>query len=433
MTFAEAAAICEGLEGVEEEPEADAEELRRLATWARVFGPRSGVHGETDLAVVLDGTERLFGDLNVVLDRAEETLNRLGYTARLAIAPSFLAASALARHGPNRSLLRDPSRLHAALAGLPVLALRLKPETGRWLRELGLDVIGPLLAAPRTDLIERFPDLAERLRALESKDEDPDWTPVQEPERYEERLDFDLGLVRTDSLKAALARLVDRLLARLETVPGGRAVRRLSLVLGDEEPQLIGLRDPTRDPQRILDRITARLEGARLRSRIETLRLAVVEADEPTPKHLRLFEPAEPRRDLDALLDRLAAGLGADRVCRAVLIDDHRPERRVRLLPHDHDGFGITGLVRRDPGDPARPLRLHHRPRRIRVDSRAGHPIRVEGRSVLRDIGPERFDMGFHDEPVRRDYYIAAIADAGWRWIFRDLDSRDWFEHGLFD
>ena len=52
---------------------------------------------------------------------------------------------------------------------------------------------------------------------------------------------------------------------------------------------------------------------------------------------------------------------------------------------------------------------------------------------MLRDIGPERFDMGFHDEPVRRDYYIAAIADAGWRWIFRDLDSRDWFEHGLFD
>ncbi|MGU3541193.1 DNA polymerase Y family protein, partial [Methylobacterium sp. A54F] len=73
------------------------------------------------------------------------------------------AAFALARHGPDGRVV-PPEETGAALAGLPVEALRLGPGAAAALRRLGLRRIGQLAEAPRAPLNRRFGEiLATRL------------------------------------------------------------------------------------------------------------------------------------------------------------------------------------------------------------------------------------------------------------------------------
>ena len=79
----------------------------------------------------------------------EAGLSTLGYSARLALAPTWGRAWALARFGPVRAICTDT-------APLPVAALRLDAETVLLLNRLGLRTIGHLAALPRLSLARRF-------------------------------------------------------------------------------------------------------------------------------------------------------------------------------------------------------------------------------------------------------------------------------------
>jgi hypothetical protein len=47
--------------------------------------------------------------------------------------------------------------------------------------------------------------------------------------------------------------------------------------------------------------------------------------------------------------------------------------------------------------------------------------------------GPERLESPPHCGPVRRrDYFVAREATGRICWIFRELDTGQWFVHGLF-
>ena len=46
--------------------------------------------------------------------------------------------------------------------------------------------------------------------------------------------------------------------------------------------------------------------------------------------------------------------------------------------------------------------------------------------------GPERIEDNWWQEPVRRDYYIAADKGGQRYWVFRDRLARQWYIHGVF-
>ncbi len=78
-------------------------------------------------------------------------------------------------------------------------------------------------------------------------------------------------------------------------------------------------------------------------------------------------------------------------------------------------------------------------PRRLVVISVApeGPPVkfRLAGRDerIVRHWGPERIETGWwRNGCVRRDYYQVETERGGRYWLFRELNTGQWFLHGSF-
>ena len=83
-------------------------------------------------------------------------LDRFGLPARLAVADTAGAAWALSRFHPLGRYLLPSGQEAAALAPLPIAALRLSPDTCTTLRRLGFKRIGALIDQPRAPFAARF-------------------------------------------------------------------------------------------------------------------------------------------------------------------------------------------------------------------------------------------------------------------------------------
>ena len=95
------------------------------------------------------------GGETAMLRDIEERLTGLGFSCRLAVAPTHGAAWALSRLGATRKICASED-LAARMAPLPVRALRLNPQTVQVLERLGLKTVGALSAVPRLALARRF-------------------------------------------------------------------------------------------------------------------------------------------------------------------------------------------------------------------------------------------------------------------------------------
>src|ERR1700720_1211932 len=92
-------------------------------------------------------------------------LDRWGVASRIVIADTLGAAGAMARfaEASDNVVILAPGELRAALASLPVEALRLDPITAQGLRRVGLKRVGDLYAMPRDALARRFGETVARL------------------------------------------------------------------------------------------------------------------------------------------------------------------------------------------------------------------------------------------------------------------------------
>jgi protein ImuB len=86
-----------------------------------------------------------------------------------------------------------------------------------------------------------------------------------------------------------------------------------------------------------------------------------------------------------------------------------------------------------------RPLHLYQPPQPISVQSfdTQGIPNQFsldrERYVVQEHWGPERIESGWWDTAHhRRDYYRVATDRGPWFWLYRDLQQKCWFLHGVF-
>jgi protein ImuB len=138
-----------------------------------------------------------------------------------------------------------------------------------------------------------------------------------------------------------------------------------------------------------------------------------------------LFDEGGAKESMAALVERLRARLGEERVFGIAPVAGHRPECATRQIPV---GNSIPAAT------PPRPFWLLAQPESLAEI--AGRPHR---RGPLRLLaGPERIESGWWDQQegvgdVRRDYFIALTQDERWAWVFRELKSPGgWFLHGWF-
>jgi protein ImuB len=353
-----------------------------------------------DLALDITGVAHLFGGEAAMLENLLARLERLGFTARGAVAGTVGAAWALAHFAPGREqfqekwepvfrselrqdkrpgLLRkageaglvldgDPAE---ALAALPVAALRLDDAQVEGLAALGLKTVGQLYGRNRKALQARFGAcLLLRLdQALGHVVERP--TPRQPAIDFyaERRFAEPLGLL--DDVLMTAEDLAIRLAGDLERAGLGALEFHLFLYRVDHQVTSLAVRAgrATRDSGHIARLFVNRAErlGAEYDAGfgLDMIRLAAALTSPLEPAQNAIFAAPDGAADLDRLYDRLASRLGAGAIERLKPVNSHIPERAVVLepvlAPTPDDPLAVAAVL------PPRPLRLLPHPEPIEV------------------------------------------------------------------
>ena len=398
------------------------------------------------------------------MDEIAARLTGLGIEARLGLADTPGAAWALARFGPADddiagARIAAPGQTHAAIAGLPVEALRLAAEDAHLLRRLGLTTIGAVDGLPRASLARRFPcrerggAVLVRLDRALGRQAEP-LVPLVPPPACLERLSLPEPLIDRAGLDAVLARLMPELAAALER--GGLGVRRLALwcyrVDGGVARRAVATARASRDGDHLTRLFRETLETIDPGFGIDLAALHAERVEPLAPAQLSLTGNGRRRGDLDLLIDRLLARLGTGAVCRLEPVARHRPEAAERAVAPGRDPAPWSEAPEA-PATPQRPFRLFDRPEPVEVMAEVpdGPPLlftwRRVRRRVARAAGPERIEpewwvgAGGQDEAVR-DYYRIEDADGRRYWLYRAGLYGDpaagtgraprWYVHGLY-
>lgn len=447
MAITKAQAMVPDLRVEPADPEADLAGLERLALWLmQRIAPVVAVDPPDGVVIDSTGADHLHGGEAAMLETVLGRLALSGITARLALADTWGAAHALARHGPEDSALTiaPPGTLREALAPLPLAALRLQPATLGGLADLGFASIGDLLAVPRAPLTRRFgPEIARRLdQALGARGEPID--PLRPADLATARRAFAEPIGAAETIARYIGKLARDLCRQLEA--RGLGARRLDLICwrvdSAAQPVRVGLAAPQRDPARLTRLLCDKIPTIDPGFGIEIMSLTATIAEPLAPRQATsLLEPAVP--DVSGLIDVLANRVGARAVYRLAPVASEVPERSVaRVAP-------LSEIAEGWPDHWPRPARLLPRPERIETMALLpDHPpawIAWRGirHRVARADGPERiFGEWWKREAEAqavRDYF--RIEDEAGRrfWIFRQGDgedratgSHDWFLHGVF-
>lgn len=452
LGLADARARCPHLLCAPAEPASDAHALLKLARWCGRYGPALNLDGPDGLWIDVTGVAHLFGGEKALLRDLCERLARFGVTARAGLAGTRAAAWALARFSASPSIA-PPGGQVAALASLPVEALRLAPDEVRLLRRLGLKRIGQLATIPRAGLKRRFPSRDDCEAVLLRLDQamgvraEPA-APLAPSPFHCVRAAFPDPLISSEGVSHAVAGLADDLCAALDK--SGLGARAATLTLwrcdGGTVQLRAGASAPSRDAGHLLRLFAERLASADLGAGVDVIALAT-QGVERLGASQKIFLERETRLSAARLIDRLSARIGAAQVFRLERRDSHIPERAVTRRS------AMRGEAKGEamPAAPQRPLLMLGRPEPIAVIAGIpeGPPLRFTWRRLTRCIvrwqGPERIAPEWWREiatrrPSRpRDYYRVEDEQGARYWVFRDgLYQRQgedgppaWYVHGL--
>lgn len=403
---------------------AEQEAAARLAAWSGQYTSQVTLVSSNTLLLEVAGSEKLFGDLPALMARVRKELAGLGYTAQLALAPTPLAATWLARAG-RECCLTDYGPLFRELAELPLTSLGLAPEREALLTGLGLRTLVDCLRLPRDGIARRAG--RETLEALDrafGRQPDPRAAFVL-PERFHARLELPAPVDNSQALLFPLHRLLLELAGFLEARGVGAATLEFELRAFRAEPMRLSFKllTPSRDASHLVALVRERLERFELTAPVEEVQLNVDALQPLGAQPLDFFERAQAPEELRAqLVERLQARLGREAVQGIVSCADHRPERAWRYVaPGTETEETVCGQ---------RPVWLLPAP--LPLAPRAGQ-LYLHGTLAL-EPERERIESGWWDDAeAARDYFIARAEDGRRLWVFRDLRDRErWFLQGIF-
>jgi protein ImuB len=456
LPLADAQAYCPELAVFPADPAGDAGALRRLAEWCGRWSPWTVPDGGDGILLDITGCAHLQGGEEKLIDEVAGHIGKAGFACRAAIADTAGAAWAMARFGRAARAVVAPGASRAALADLPVAALRLAANCVAALERLGLERIGDLYCLKRAALAQRFGEgLASRLdQAL--GDEGEPLSPLRARPARRSRLAFAEPIATAEDLARALALLAEALCRGL--AEEGMGARRLELacyrVDGAVERAAIGTARPSRDARHLTRLLAekiatidpglgvedmvlsaplaetlaaAQLSLARLCTQTPLPRPSPVKGERgdrrpspvkgegetvehvtksPPPLRGRVrvggiesTGPTDPAA-LAILADRLGNRIGFANLRRLAPRESHLPERAVAFLPALGAGEKITARWR---AGVARPIRL------------LAPPETVEAMAPVPDDPPVMFRWRRKQHRVRRADGPERIAAEWWR------------------
>jgi protein ImuB len=488
----DAQAMCPALLTRPANPVAEAAFLSTLRRWTGKYSPWVAEEAPGALVVDLTGCAHLFGGEAALLDQIAADCNDLGLTVHAGIADTLGAAWALARYagqpapaarsgdaidqeawatrsragkrrtwekggtppevttaGARPSRIAPPGQTRTALAGLPVAALRLLPETAADLTRLGIRRIADLSGQPRAGLARRFGrQLVQRLDQAMGVEPEP-VSPAKPAHRFAVRLTFPDPIGLESDIVAALDRLLPALGDRLSAAGQGARRVRLECHRTDQATERVevGLARPSANPDRIRPLLLLRIGGIDSGFGIDRLRLEAVETE---PVHSRQHRGhldaasdararAVPSTQLDDLVGRLGARVGLETITRLHPAESHIPEKSAKVLAA---AWSEPAGSWPPPAAP-RPLLLW-RPEPVTAEDGPDLPLAFRWRRrafrTVAGAGPERIapEWWLDDPDWRsgvRDYWrvVTDTGDALWLYYAHgSAMSGGWFCQGAF-
>jgi protein ImuB len=405
-----------------------------------------------------------------MLRRLSERLGERGFTVRGAIAPTIGAAWALVHYSRQQCI---DDNVEAALAPLPVAALRLEAAQIDSLTHLGLKRIGQLYGRNRRDMQARF-----GTGFLLRLDQALGWVEEKLAPRLplaecfaEHRFADPIGLL--DDVLMCTRDLAVQLSHRLEAMGMGAQAFHLFLYRVDHKVMTLSLNAAraTRDADHIARLFANRAErlGGEYDAGfgIDMIRLAANSLDPLAATQIGAFGIEDGLATLDHLYDRMSSRLGPLAVVHAVPVNTHIPERAVRLapvvapqpmpaaMPPVVAGRPISLLPQPEPivvlaevpdAPPVSMIwrRVSYRfvksagPERISAEWRqAGARLALSAEAIEAAASGEQPGRSFEEGETARDYYVVED-EAGRRfWLFRLgqfglARTPSWFLHGFF-
>lgn len=389
----------------------------QLACWAGQFTPRVSL-AENALLLEIGGCLRLFGGLDALCTQVTQGLAEQGMEVRIAVAATPQAALWLAEGKCDD------------LDALMIADLTWPKDVAEKLTRFGLRRLGEARRLTFSSLARRIGrDAATMIARAYGEAPDPRQDFVF-PLRFDERIELPASVENAPALMFAARRLTAALAGWLNVRQAGLRECRLDLVHRQgATPLPLRFAEATCDGRRLERVLRERLERLPLAAPVEALRL-VAESVEPLAGHSGgLFDEGNAKESMAALVERLRARLGEERVYGIVPVADHRPECATECATQQApSGAAAVTVV------PPRPFWLLAQPESL--PEVAGRPHRHGPLTLL--AGPERIESGWWNQDegvgdVRRDYFIALTGDERWAWIFRELrPPGGWFLHGWF-
>lgn len=421
MTLAAAWALVPELEVQERDTAGERRMLQRLAAWAGRFTPAVCLDRQS-LLLEVRASLQLFDGANALQESLRVGMTELGFTSRIASAPTPRAALWLAQAG-REIHVDQPESLPDVLGDLPLSATGFDASLQEKLLGIGARCLRDLMRLPRDGFARRYSTgaLRELDQALGRVNDVR--RPLPPPKKFSARIDLLYEISETERLLHPVQQLLHELGGYLHATQQG--ISRLCFELfhrdGNHTRVMAGFAETTRDVRRMQDLVAQKFEAVVLSAPVLEVLLRAEEMMPLAGRDSALFVEQRTDEDWPQLIERLTARLGMDAVRSIAMREDHRPE----LAWH----FVAPGNAAEHNGIEGRPHWLLEVPRALRVKDSA--PL-CDGPLEIID-GPERIETGWWSgADVARDYYIARDAYARRLWICREVKSGHWWLQGIF-
>ncbi|HNR22625.1 MAG TPA: DNA polymerase Y family protein [Steroidobacteraceae bacterium] len=428
--------------------------LERLAAAAGEFTSRVSLEPPDGVLLEVRGSLALFGGVDALCAQVSAACRRVGTRARLALAPTPLAALAGARVSRGRAAapfrVMHRAQLVGALAPLPLATLRLPQDTLGRLAKMGVNGIGAALRLPRAGFARRFGhETLATLDRLVGREAAPRRAVVPR-ERYRARGEPSYELTSQPALVAFLAPMLEALEDFLRRRQGSITALECRLHHRGGAVTRCRLRfaQPAFAAAPIGFLLGERLAATTLAAPVTACELVSSRLVPRRSASATLWQPGEhgggPGSEAPELIERLRARLGEESVYGLCLVPEHRPEAAWRIaepLVHRNAGAGARQAASAGAaasavpaiGADRRPLWLLSTP--LPLPSPAGGNAWPHYEGPLEKLaGPERIETGWWDDrDVARDYYVVRSGAAALLWIYRERrPPHAWFLHGVF-
>ncbi|MDH3546970.1 MAG: DNA polymerase Y family protein [Gammaproteobacteria bacterium] len=408
--------------------------LEALATWLEQFTSVVCIAGPDVLLLEIAGSLRLYGGLLSLRQQLAAGLRQQGFGASLAIAPTPLAATWLARAG-RRACIRDSANMVSALRSLPLACLGWPAATCAALTGMGVASVGDCLRLPREGFARRFgvQRLIELDRAL-GRLPDPR-TAWRAPERF--CVDYEMTEEQSD--REILLAICHELLFSLERFLLTRQLGTQRLLFsffhlrGPATQLVLGCAGAERLAGHWFDLLKLRFERVTLPEPVIAVRLygGRNQALHAESRRLAFHGKASGQRlrySMSQLAERLAARVGNPSVQGVTTVAEHRPQRAwcLQSLLGEKAGTKLATIRH----SLKRPLWILPEPALLPLEQ--AYPVH-QGRLTLLE-GPERLETGWWDEDgIARDYYTAVNPYGMRLWVYQNRNrTAAWYLHGFF-